>query len=188
MMSTLPRSGLYANARILSRREAPFLIAGDSAGACLAAAVAQRLLMEGGPRPDGQLLIYPMIEHYSATPAAFHELSQQFRPRFEDIKGAWDAYIHPVAGPALPYAVPPRAASLAGLPSALVLTAANDPLRFEGEAYADQLAAAGVPVRKRCHVGVEHSFLGEPRGSPEVDLAIGEIAGWIASLKKVDSR
>jgi acetyl esterase len=162
--------------------DAPLLIAGDSAGACLAAAVAQRLIAEGGPRPDGQLLIYPMIEHYSATPAAFHELSQQFPPSFEDIKGAWDAYIDPVNGSALTYAVPLRAASLAGLPSALVLTAANDPLRFEGEAYAARLAAAGVPVRMRCHHDVRHSFLGEPPGGPEVDAATREIAAWVASL------
>jgi acetyl esterase len=164
--------------------KAPFIIAGDSAGGCLAAAVTQRLAMEDGPQPDGQLLVYPMIEHYSATPAGFHDLSGHFRPTFEDIRGAWDAYIDPVTGPALPYAVPPRAASLAGLAPALVLTAANDPLRFEGEAYADRLAAAGVPVRKRLHAGVEHSFLGEPPGSPEVEAAIGEIAAWVKSLRR----
>ena len=164
--------------------DAPLIIAGDSAGGCLAAAVTQRFAAEGGPRPDGQLLIYPMIEHYTATPSAFHELSQQFRPRFEDIKGAWDAYIDPVTGPALPFAVPPRASSLAGLPRSLVLTAANDPLRFEGEAYADRLAAAGVSVRKRRHKGVAHSFLGEPPGSPEVDVAIGEIAAWIGEVRQ----
>lgn len=167
---------------------APFIIAGDSAGGCLAAAVAQRLVAEGEPRPDGQLLIYPMIEHYSATPAAFHELSRRFRPRFEDIKGAWDAYVDPATGPALPYAVPPRAESLVDLPPALVLTAANDPLQFEGEAYADRLAAEGVPVRKRCHGGVAHSFLAEPPGSPQVEAAISEIAAWIASLKRSGSR
>ena len=164
--------------------DAPLVIAGDSAGGCLAAGVAQRLATEGGSTPDGQMLIYPMIEHYSATPAGFHELSRAFRPRFEDIKGAWDAYLDPATGPALPYAVPPRAASLAGLPAALVLTAANDPLRFEGEAYADMLAAAGLAVRKRCHRGVGHSFLGEPQGSPEVDAAIAEIAAWIDTLKR----
>jgi acetyl esterase len=167
----------------LAAPHAPLIVAGDSAGGCLAAAVAQRLGAEGGPRPDGQLLVYPMIEHYSATPAAFHELSRRFQPRFEDIKGAWDAYVDPATGPALPYAVPPRAATLVGLPPALVLIAANDPLRFEGEAYADRLAAEGVPVRKRRHDGVGHSFLGEPLGSPEVDAAISEIAAWIDELR-----
>lgn len=168
--------------------DAPFVMAGDSAGGCLAAAVTQRLVAEDGPRPDGQLLIYPMIEHYSATPEAFHALSQQFRPRFEDIKGAWDAYIDPATGPALPYAVPPRAVSLAGLPPALVITAANDPLRFEGEAYAERLAAEGVPVRKSLHQGVAHSFLGEPPGRPEVDAAIGEIAAWMDELRGLRGR
>lgn len=168
--------------------DAPFVLAGDSAGGCLAAGVAQRLVMEGGPRLDGQLLIYPMIEHYSATPAGFHALSQSFRPRFEDIRGAWDAYIDPVTGPALPYAVPPRAASLVGLPPALVITAANDPLRFEGEAYADRLSAEGVPVRTSRHEVVGHSFLGEPPGRPGVEAAMEEIAAWIGELREGRTR
>lgn len=172
----------------LVRADAPLIVAGDSAGGCLAAAVAQRLIAEGGPRPDGQLLVYSMIEHYSATPAAFHELSRLFRPSFEDIRGAWDAYVDPATGPARPYAVPPRAASLVGLPPALVITAANDPLRFEGEAYADRLAAEGVPVRKRRHDGVGHGFLGELPGSPEVDAAISEIAAWIDELRNSSGR
>lgn len=178
----------YGAGKNLVASDAPFVMAGDSAGGCLAAAVTQRLVAEDGRRPDGQLLIYPMIEHYSATPEAFHALSQRFRPRFEDIKGAWDAYIDPATGPTLPYAVPPRAASLAGLPPALVITAANDPLRFEGEAYADRLAAVGVPVRKCLHQGVAHSFLGEPPGHPEVDAAIGEIAAWMDELRGFRSR
>jgi acetyl esterase len=170
--------------RDLAAADAPFILAGDSAGGCLAAAVSQRLDKDNGMKPDGQLLIYPMIEHYSATPAAFHKLSQQFRPAFEDIKGAWDSYIDQVTGPSLPFAVPPRAMSLAGLPPALVITAGNDPLRFEGESYADKLATAGVTVTKRCHAGVEHSFLAEPHGSPEVDVAVREIAAWIDALKQ----
>jgi acetyl esterase/lipase len=61
-------------------------------------------------------------------------------------------------------------------------------LRTEGEACADRLAAAGVPVRKRCHEGVAQGFLGEPPGSPEVDAAIGEIAAWIGEMRKAVSR
>lgn len=177
-----------ANRDGLVAPSAPQIIAGDSAGGCLAAGAAQRLVVGSSSLPDGQLLIYPMIEHYSATPGGFHDLSQEFGPRFDDIKGAWDAYIDPVTGPALPYSVPSRAASLAGLPPTLVITAANDPLRFEGEAYADRLAAEGVPVRKRCHDGVAHSFLGEHPDSPEVGAAIAEIAAWMGELRTVRGR
>ena len=173
-----------ANRGELVAASAPLIVAGDSAGGCLAAGAAQRLPARSSLRPDGQILIYPMIEHYSATPEGFHALSQAFRPRFGDVKGAWDAYIDPISGPALPYAVPTRAPSVAGLAPALVITAANDPLRFEGEAYADRLAQAGVPVRRHCHPGVGHSFLGEPPGSPQVDAAIEEIAAWLRGLKQ----
>jgi acetyl esterase len=138
-----------AHAADLASPRALFILAGDSAGGCLAASAAQRLRDKLAPLPDGQLLIYPMIEHHERTPAGFHDLARRFRPSFEDIRGAWEQYLPTPAHVAAPYAVPSRAADLTGLPAAFVLTAAEDPLSVEGQAYAAQLRAAGVATRHR---------------------------------------
>ncbi len=55
---------------------------------------------------------------------------------------------------------PMRAADLAGLPPTFLVTAEFDPLRDQGLAYGEALAAAGVPVDSRCYEGVFHGFFG----------------------------
>jgi len=74
----------------------------------------------------------------------------------------WDHYLGPDGDGANPYASPLRAASLAGLPPAIVVTCEYDVLRDEGNAYAERLRREGVPVELRCVPGVNHGFLGSP--------------------------
>jgi acetyl esterase len=57
-----------------------------------------------------------------------------------------------------PLASPLRADDLSGLPPALVVTGGFDPLRDEGNQYAEALAAAGVPVDHRQYGSMVHAF------------------------------
>jgi acetyl esterase len=77
-------------------------------------------------------------------------------------------------------ASPLRAASLANLPPAFIQTAAFDPLRDEGKAYADALAAAGVPVSYKCYPGMVHGFV---RMGALVDMADEALSDGAAALK-----
>jgi acetyl esterase len=88
----------------------------------------------------------------------------------------WDHYLGPDGDGPHHYASPNRASDLSGLPPAVVITAEFDPLRDEGEAYAEALQAAGVPVVARRYDGMIHGFVSMPMVFPEADDAVARIA------------
>ncbi len=71
----------------------------------------------------------------------------------------WHHYLTDPGEAAIPYAAPLKAGDLAGLPPAFVMTAEYDPLRNEGERYAERLQAAGVPTLLSRPDEMNHGFL-----------------------------
>jgi acetyl esterase len=127
------------------------VVAGDSAGGNLAAAVALHARDTGGPRIDAQLLLYPMlVPPHTADP---HPGDSQLLTRAES-HWFWGHY-----RPDGRYAVPGLVTDLAGLPPAHIVVAGIDPLRDEALAYAGALEAAGVPVRLDHYEEMLHGFL-----------------------------
>jgi acetyl esterase len=132
-------------------------IGGDSAGGNLSAVVAQLAARCGGPAPALQLLIYPKTDYVGATRS--QELFAHGFLLTEDDRHWFDGHYVGGADPADPRLSPALAADLTGLAPAIVVTAAFDPLRDEGEQYADALGAAGVKVVKHRAPGMVHGFI-----------------------------
>jgi acetyl esterase len=156
---------------------APLVVGGDSAGGNLAAVVAQLAAHDGGPAPVLQLLIYPAVDF--TTHRRSRELfGEGFLLSNDEIDWFEGNYLGPGSEHAAdPRASPLLAADLSGLAPALVVTAAFDPLRDEGEEYARALQAAGTAATLRRFPGFIHAFIGAAGVSRTCHDAVVEIAG-----------
>jgi len=150
-------------------------ITGDSAGGNLAAAVALMNRDRGGPPLALQALVYPVTDPACATPSATAN-GEGYMLTTASMRWMWSLYVNGPDDYANPYAAPVAASSLAGLPPALIITAEFDPLRDEGEAYGQALAAAGVPVTISRYNGMIHGFASCHDITPRANEAVGEIA------------
>lgn len=136
------------------RRVAVF---GDSAGANLAAGVALRARDEGVDLAL-QALTYPCIDDRHDRYSSMIENATGYFLTAADMTWFWDHYVPPEHR-VNPRAVPAQAADFAGVAPAFVQTAEFDPLRDEGERYAERLAASGVPTEHVRYPGVVHGFV-----------------------------
>jgi acetyl esterase len=165
-----------ANAAELGVGPARIGVGGDSAGANLAAAVCLRARGEGGPAPAMQLLIYPVTQVGEETPSR-----QLFRDGFLLTRRSMDffedSYLQADGDRADPRVSLLRADDFGGLPPAYVAIAGFDPLRDEGELYAERLRQAGLPVALRRHPGLVHTFANLTAICPSAHQAMLEAAG-----------
>jgi len=155
-------------------------VGGDSAGGNLAAVMALVAKERGGPPLAHQVLIVPVTDYDFGT-ASYRDNGTGYLLTREGMHWFWNHYLAREAQGLERYASPLRAPSLAGLPSALVITAEYDPLRDEGEAYAARLRNAGVAVTLTRYPGMIHGFIRMTRIVDQSRVALDQIAG---SLQK----
>jgi len=134
-------------------------VAGASAGATLATVATLLARDRGGPRLCFQLLLVPGTDMEHDYPS-YRDNAEGFGLTRNTMRWFGKHYFADAAQRLHPQASPLRAASLAGLPPAAILTAEFDPMRDEGEAYARALRAADVAVRHQCYAGFIHLRLG----------------------------
>ena len=134
-------------------------LGGDSAGGNLATVVALMSRDRGGPSLVFQLVVYPMVDRDFNT-ESYRSNADGYLLTRDSMIWYWNHYLGAEADTTNPYAVPLQAKDLGRLPSALIITAEYDPLRDEGDAYADRFRAAGVPTVSSRYDGMIHGFFG----------------------------
>ncbi|GAS86873.1 alpha/beta hydrolase [Mycolicibacterium brisbanense] len=146
------------NAESISIDPKAIALAGDCAGANIAAAMSMVCKTRGGPRIRAQLLYYPPTDARCEYPS--HEMfAEDYLLGSDEQAWYWEHYCD--GDPDDPTVSPVRAApaDLAGLPPTLIVTAEADVVRDEGEAFAALLRAAGVPVTCTRYLGTVHDFV-----------------------------
>jgi acetyl esterase/lipase/predicted NBD/HSP70 family sugar kinase len=132
-------------------------IGGTSAGGNLAAAVTLLAREREDVELAAQLLVYPLLLY---DPNAAPQVAAGLAPFLDrrDVAWCWSHYLARPGDGSNPIASPLLADDLGGLPPALVVTAQHDPLRDEGELYADRLRRAGSRVELVRFDDVPHGF------------------------------
>jgi acetyl esterase len=172
LLDNAPRLGIEASARA---------VVGESSGATVAAALTILLRELGAPLPTFQVLAYPAADlpgrwpsyqergtGYTLDRQLMSWFFEQYLPAGHDPQ---DQYLLPLAAPNL---------DLSGLPPALLMTAEFDPLRDEGIAYAERLAAASVAVEHLHAEDQMHGFLMLDRAIVRAGQLIDHLADALA--------
>ena len=155
-------------------------VGGVSAGAALVAGACLMARDEGGPALTRQVLCYPALDFGQDT-----ESVRLFDGVFLSVKpGNWLQAQYLAGQEPTAYAAPLRAATLAGLPPALIVGAGRDPLRDDARAYAGRLDDDGVAVTHVEYAGTMHGFLNFAAVLSAGDHAIDLIAGDLRQALK----
>jgi acetyl esterase len=169
---------LAENVQALGGRDAPVGLAGDSSGGNLAAVVAHTFTREGIALAF-QALVYPMLDATAGSPS-YEEFASGYG--FSREKSLWyfDQYLPPQVDRRAPQVSPLFEPDLPGLPPTLVVTAECDPLRDEGEIYAQRLREAGVDVELRRYPGMIHGFFQMTAALRSARLLHDELGLWLS--------
>ncbi|WP_372349492.1 alpha/beta hydrolase [Streptomyces sp. KL116D] len=135
-------------------------VAGDSVGGNMSAALTLMAKERGDVPLLHQVLFYPVTDAAFDTPS-YHQFATGYFLRRDGMQWFWDQYTTDETERAQITASPLRATTdqLTALPPALIITGEADVLRDEGEAYANNLRAAGVPVTAVRFQGIIHDFV-----------------------------
>lgn len=171
---------VMANAAQINGDPKRIAVGGESAGGNLAAVTCLMARDRSGMMPVHQMLIYPVTNYAFDTPS-YQENANAKPLNKAMMMWFWSQYLKSEADGSNPYASPLRAENLRGLPPATVITADIDPLRSEGQAYADRLREAGSAVKFTNYTNVTHEFFGMGAVLDKAKQAVGEAAAGLRS-------
>jgi acetyl esterase len=151
------------------------VLGGDSAGGNVAAALAIAARNEGAPAIAFHFLIYPITDARMET-QSYEDFAEGYFLTRDQMKWFRGHYVRSEADVLDPRVSPILEPDLSGLPPTLVVTAEYDPLRDEGEAYAQRLQEAGVQTTLHRYDGLIHGFVTLPHTFPQSREVILEVA------------
>jgi acetyl esterase len=158
-------------------------VAGDSAGGTFAAAVAAAAHDDGIDRITHQVLYYPSLDldfDVDRYPS-LRENAVGYGIETAGLRPFNEFYFASGADPADPRVSPIKRENFSGLPPALIVTAEHDPLRDEGELYAERLRAAGVACTVSRYAGAPHGFVEHFSWIPEFHRVYDETRDFLHS-------
>ncbi|SFM18375.1 alpha/beta hydrolase [Salibacterium qingdaonense] len=179
---------VHARAGELGADQNQITVAGDSAGGNLATVCALLDKERGTGMIAFQALLYPVVhltyaesKHYTWSLDRYQihyhpELVEQRIRALEALGPLFRSSYLQGTEPDTPYVSPLAAEDVSGMPPALIFSAEYDFLRLEEEAYAEKLAAAGVPVTRIQYQGMDHGYIDKIGGYPQAEDTIHEIA------------
>lgn len=154
-------------------------VAGDSAGGNLTAVITLMARDRKAPKISAQVLLYPATNIATMDTESHQNFATGYLLTRASMERFRDFYAPNLEDRTKPEVSPLLAGDLSGLPSALVITAEFDPLRDEGEAYADRLKKSGVKTTAKRYPGVVHGFIAAQRILPQAELAIAEVGAFL---------
>lgn len=169
---------IAANTDIFPFRATSLILAGDSCGGAYAISTAISLR----DRPAAVPVIAQLIFYPSADLATRYPSFREFSTGYLLDKHIMRWFAENFGPDDTDYRASPLAADVTGLPPAVVVTAALDPLRDQGRAYVTALERAGVPVIAQEAQGMIHGFLTMRRVIPS---AIGDVSAALGALKRL---
>lgn len=155
-------------------------VAGDSAGATLASAVALKA-RDNNIDLAFQVLVYP-CNGRKFTTDSYENMATGYGLSTQAMKWFWEQYLQGTAHDENPYAVPMIAKNFSNLAPAIVITAEFDPLLSDGEQYAALLHRDGVPVLYKQFDGMIHGFFTNMAVTPTSKVAIDFVADELKKL------
>ncbi|MBD5633524.1 MAG: alpha/beta hydrolase [Candidatus Eremiobacteraeota bacterium] len=165
---------VLANAASIGGAPKRIAVTGESAGGNLATGVAIAARDKGIQLPVHQLLVYPVTVFGAKHPPASYAANYTTLPLSTPQLPWFAHYYLSKSGEATNPLASPLLANVKGLPPATIINADLDPLRDDGEAYANHLKSAGVPVTRTVYAGMTHEFFGMGAAVAKAQLAMQE--------------
>ncbi|HJR57588.1 MAG TPA: alpha/beta hydrolase [Rhizomicrobium sp.] len=171
---------ICANAATLGIDAGRIAVGGDSAGGLLAAVVTQIARDKGAPKLAYQLLLFPNTQVGGET-SSLNEYAVGYFLERHTIEWCHGHYVPNEADRASPLVSPLRAKDFSKLPPAYVMLGGYDPLHDEGQAYAQKLRAAGVPVTIADYADMVHCFIYLETILPQAHTALADAAHAVSA-------